>query len=311
MFSKNLPLLFAVLFTVSAFASIIPESELETLLNESSLCSIIRGNSHASVLKCITDVCQSSPLLDKAGCCDSGGCEWDKSCIPFDSLEEHSSDASAEQGIFCFDPTRKYCQRGIFRTDSSPELGYSLETCTSDPHGIDLRIDLVSHDTASITSQPANDGHTDQLMRRATVHRLSKRANKRGINVGVALAIVAIFFVLMVICCCSRGGKRVAPVAVEPPSQNPPPVYGNNTNIYIMSPPQSPAPQQPGISYPSVAYTYPPGQQPSGAGGPIQTIYIQGPPPPGTQPIPMPSSPGPIPQSHPSFPPEPPPAYHK
>ncbi|KKZ65677.1 hypothetical protein EMCG_01236 [[Emmonsia] crescens] len=284
--------------SASASARFRSRSELKIPFGEAGPCSIKTEDSYVSVFKCEKEICLSSPVLEDAGCCEPDGCSWHKSCIPYDSVEGHSSDGASDKILSCSDPTRQYCQFATFRKESAPESGYSLGTCTSNSHQPDLRIDLLSVNSGSIVSQPLENDHSYQLRIRAMSHKFSKRATGTSSrNAGVVGGLVAFWLLVLLLCLFVSRSKRARNQEVPAPTGN------NNTAVYIMNPQSQP----PGVQYPPLAYMYPPGQVPEGQ---TQTIYIQGPPPPGAQPIQLSQSPAPFPQPHPSYP-QPPPAYQK
>ncbi|OJD11081.1 hypothetical protein AJ78_08081 [Emergomyces pasteurianus Ep9510] len=286
----------------SAFARFRSQSKLRVSVGEGWPCSIKTENSYVSVFKCEKDICLSDPVLKNAGCCEPDGCSWSRSCIPHGSVEGHSSNGLSDTVLHCSDPARKYCQFATFRKEPAPESGYSMVTCTSNPHQPNLSVDLLPANPGSIVSQARENDYSYQLRMRAMVHKFSKRetssVNSRTVSIIGALVGFWLFVFLI---CCAIGARNKRPENVEVTA--PTAVATNTTSIYVMPP----LPQQPGIQSPPLAYTYPPGPAQDGQ---TQTIYIQGPPPPGAQLIQLTQSPGPIPQPHPSYP-QPPPAYHK
>ncbi|KAK2749545.1 hypothetical protein FQN55_003245 [Onygenales sp. PD_40] len=305
MLLKASPLFIGALFTASASAAALSQTKIEIAVGEELSCNIIPNEFQVPVLRCEKAICQSNPSLESAGCCEENGCAWHKSCIPFDSLGGQPSKNSGNEALSCSNPARKYCQSASFVAEA--ELGYTLETCTSDPKPNTLIIDLHSTDGESVVTQ-RDDDH--QITKRETTHRLSKRATT-VVGGGVAAGVVFIIILILIVFCCARAGRSATAVSASAANANATSnagATGNNTTVYVMSPPQPVGSPPPGMqSPPPVAYMYPPGQQPDGQ---PQTVYIQGPPPPGAQPIQFVPAPGPMPQPHPSFS-EPPPTYHK
>ncbi|KAK2813955.1 hypothetical protein FQN50_000356 [Emmonsiellopsis sp. PD_5] len=224
--------------------------------------------------------------------------------IPNEFQGDQPSRDSGNEVLSCSNPARKYCQSASFVAEAEP--GYTLETCTSDPKPNNLIIDLHSTDGESVVTK-RDDDH--QITKRETTHRFSKRATT-VVGGGVAAGVVFLIILILIICCCSRASSSAAAASASAANANAHSnagATGNNTTVYVMSPPAPVGSPPPGMQSPPVAYMYPPGQQPDGQ---PQTVYIQGPPPPGAQPIQYVPPPGSIPQAHPSFT-EPPPIYHK
>ncbi|OAX83509.1 hypothetical protein ACJ72_02124 [Emergomyces africanus] len=309
MFLRGSELFLALMLTAPAFtsASAIFQSQSRPIrisFGEGGPCSITTEDSYVSVLKCEKHICLSSPVLDNAGCCEPDGCFWRKSCLPHGSVEGHSSDGPSDTMILpCSGPTRKYCQFATFRNESTPDSEYFMGTCALYPHQPDLKFDLLPGNSGCIVSQTLENNHSYQLRVRAMSHELSKRetgsVNSRTVTI---IGCLIGFCACVLIACCAIGCRRKSADSEEVPA--PAAVATNSTSIYVMNP----AAQQPGVQSPPLAYTYPPGQVPDGQ---TQTIYIQGPPPPGAQLIQLTQAPGPIPQPHPSYSTQPPPAYHK
>ncbi|PGH09780.1 hypothetical protein GX51_00464 [Blastomyces parvus] len=284
---------------------------LRIALSNAGPCSLKTDNAYVSVFQCEKDICRSSPTLEAAGCCESDGCSWYKSCVPYNSVERRSTDLTSDPILSCSDPTQKYCQFATFRKESQPESGYTRGICTPNPPEPDLRIDLLTANSGALVSQPLEDDRAYQLRIRGMPHRLSKRASGLSSrNAGVVGGLVAFWIVILLIlclCAASRKNKQAlaAPMAAASASAH------NNTTVYVMSPqPGQPGqPQDPNVQYPPLAYVLPANSAQASAGH-TQTVYIQGPPPPGAQPIQFMPAPGPMPEPHPSYP-QPPPAYQK
>ncbi|KLJ10508.1 hypothetical protein EMPG_14119 [Blastomyces silverae] len=309
--SPYLALLLALSASTSASVINRSHSGLRIALSNTGPCSLKTENAYVSVFQCEKDICRSSPTLEAAGCCESDGCSWYKTCIPYDSVERRSSDPTSDTILSCPDSTQKYCQFATFRKESQPDSEYTRGICTSNPPEPDLRIDLhlLTANSEAIVSQALEDDRAYQLRIRAMSHRLSKRSSSLSSrNTAIVGGLVAFWacIILSICVCMARRKNHVSPATPAAVAS-----AQNNTAVYVMAPqPGQPGqPYDPNVQSPPLAYVLP-ASSAQAAAGHTQTVYFQGPPPPGAQPIQFVSPPGPIPAPHPSYS-QPPPAYHK
>ncbi|OJD26042.1 hypothetical protein ACJ73_02586 [Blastomyces percursus] len=304
--SRYLALLLALSASTSASVLNRAHSGLRIALSNTGPCSLKIENAYVSVFQCEKDICRSSPTLEAAGCCESDGCSWYKSCMPYDSVERNSSDRTSDSILSCSDSTQKYCQFATFRKESRPESWYTRGICTAKPPEPDLLIDLLTANPEAMVSQPLEDDRAYQLRIRGMSHRLSKRASGLSDrNAGIVGGLVAFWvIIILVLCVCGAAKRNQDPPAAPAATAS----AQNNTTVYVMAPPPG-QPQDPNVQHSPLAYILPSGSAQASAGH-QQAVYIQGSPPPGAQPVHLMPAPGPIPEPHPSYP-QPPPAYQK